>query len=55
MKLKSKKDSFIPINSQLGIPGTSYRIQLGLVNDKWAVRLLRGNAVIDTYVFKEDI
>lgn len=55
MKRRSKKDSFTPINSQLGIPGTSYRIQLGFFNDTLAVRLLRGNAVIGTYVFKDDI
>lgn len=45
---------FEPLTSQLGIPGTSYRIQLGLINDKWASRLLKGKDVIDSYVYKDE-
>jgi len=45
---------FVPLSSQLGIPGTSYRIQLGLINEKWASRLLKGNNVIDSYVYKDE-
>ena len=45
---------FNPLSSQLGIAGTSYRIQLGLINDKWASRLLKGNEVIDSYVYKDE-
>ncbi|MFW9938591.1 MAG: zinc ribbon domain-containing protein [Candidatus Thorarchaeota archaeon] len=45
---------FEPLTSQLGIPGTSYRIQLGLINDKWASRLLKGNNVIDSYIYKDE-
>lgn len=45
---------FIPLTSELGIPGTSYRIQLGLINDKWASRLLKGRDVIDSYVYKDE-
>ena len=45
---------FIPLTSELGIPGTSYRIQLGLINDKWASRLLKGKGVIDSYVYKDE-
>ena len=45
---------FNPLSSQLGIAGTSYRIQLGLINDKWASRLLKGNTVIDSYVYKDE-
>lgn len=45
---------FEPLSSQLGIPGTSYRIQLGLINDKFATRLLKGKSVIDSYVFKDE-
>ena len=48
------EQGFIPLSSQLGIPGTSYRIQLGLINDKWASRLLKGNDIIDSYVYKDD-
>ena len=45
---------FVPLSSQLGVAGTSYRIQLGEINEKWAVRLLKGKEVIDSYVFKEE-
>ncbi|GAH50503.1 unnamed protein product, partial [marine sediment metagenome] len=45
---------FEPLSSQLGIPGTSYRLQLGLINDKWAVRLLKGKNILDSYVFKDE-
>jgi phosphatidate phosphatase PAH1 len=45
---------FEPLSSQLGIAGTSYRIQLGLINDKWASRLLKGNSVIDSYIYKDE-
>ena len=44
---------FIPLTSELGVPGTSYRIQLGDINEKWAVRLIKGRDVIDSYVFKD--
>lgn len=45
---------FSPLTSQLGIPGTSYRLQLGLINEKWAVRMLKGKNIIDSYVFKDE-
>jgi len=45
---------FIPLTSELGVPGTSYRLQLGLINDKWASRLLKGKDVIDSYVYKDE-
>lgn len=45
---------FIPLTSELGVPGTSYRIQLGLINDKWASRLLKGRDVIESYVYKDE-
>ena len=45
---------FIPLTGELGIPGTSYRVQLGLINDKWASRLLKGRDVIDSYVYKDE-
>ena len=48
------EQGFIPLSSQLGIPGTSYRVQLGLINDKWASRLLKGNNIIDSYVYKDE-
>ncbi|MFW9999311.1 MAG: zinc ribbon domain-containing protein [Candidatus Hodarchaeota archaeon] len=45
---------FIPLTSELGVPGTSYRIQLGEINEKWAVRLIKGRDVIDSYIFKDE-
>lgn len=45
---------FMPLSSQLGVPGTSYRLQLGQINEKWAVRMLKGKNVIDSYVFKDE-
>jgi len=45
---------FEPLTSQLGIAGTSYRIQLGMINEKWASRILKGREVIDSYVYKEE-
>ncbi|MFX1329583.1 MAG: zinc ribbon domain-containing protein [Promethearchaeota archaeon] len=45
---------FIPLTSQLGVPGTSYRLQLGLINEKWAIRMLKGKDLIDSYVFKDE-
>ncbi|UCD01978.1 MAG: zinc ribbon domain-containing protein [Promethearchaeota archaeon] len=45
---------FEPLTSQLGVPGTSYRLQLGLINEKWAVRLLKGKEVMDSYIFRDE-
>ncbi|TXT53651.1 MAG: hypothetical protein BAJALOKI2v1_890006 [Promethearchaeota archaeon] len=50
----STEKGFVPLTSQLGIPGTSYRLQLGLINEKWASRILKGKNVIDSYVYKEE-
>ena len=44
---------FEPLTSQLGIAGTSYRLQLGLINDQWSSRILKGKNVIDSYVYKD--
>jgi len=47
----SEKD-FEPLTSQLGIAGTSYRLQLGLINEKWASRLMKGkDTIIDSYIY----
>ncbi len=45
---------FQPLTGELGISGTSYRIQLGLINEKWASRLLKGKNVLDSYVYKDE-
>jgi len=36
------------------IPGTAYKIHLGLVNGKWTIRLLKENEVIESFVFKDE-
>ncbi len=48
----AEKD-FEPLTSQLGIAGTSYRLQLGLINEKWASRLMKGQSVIDSYIYDD--
>ena len=47
------EQGFIPLTGQLGISGTSYRLQLGLINGKWASRIMKGKNVLDSYVYKE--
>jgi len=42
---------FEPLTSQLGISGTSYRLQLGEINEKWASRLLKGKDVLDSKIY----
>ncbi len=45
---------FVPFSSQLGIAGTSYRLQMGIINEKWACRILKGNDVIDSYIWQDE-
>ncbi len=45
--------SFVPLSSQLGVSGTSYRIQLGKVSEQWAARILKGNDVVTQSSFPE--
>ena len=52
-KMSSSNQSFTPFSSQLGIAGTSYRLQMGRVNDKWASRILKGTDVIESTVFND--
>jgi len=49
-----KGRSYIPLSCQLGIPGTSFRIELGLIKGIWVFRLLKGKNVINSYVFNEE-
>ena len=51
---KMAEKGFEPLTSQLGIAGTSYRLQLGMINEKWSSRILKGRDVIDSYVYKEE-
>nr|MDO8118932.1 hypothetical protein [Candidatus Sigynarchaeota archaeon] len=45
--------SFVPLSSQLGVSGTSYRIQLGKISEQWAARILKGNDVVMQSSFPE--
>ncbi len=54
MPSKNLEEDFQSVTDELGIPGTLYRCQLGLINGKWASRLLKGRDVIDTYVYKDE-
>lgn len=51
--MSADTNQFVPYTSQLGIAGTSYRLQLGLINEKWASRILKGKDIIDSYVFED--
>jgi len=44
---------FTPITDQLGIPGTSYQLQLGLTQDMWVSTLIKGSKIIDYHIFKD--
>jgi hypothetical protein len=46
-------ENFIPLSSQLGVSGTSYRLQLGKVGDKWATRILKGKDVVASTTLEE--
>jgi len=43
-----------PLTGQLGIAGTSYRLQIGLINGKWSIRLLKGKSIIDVFICKDE-
>lgn len=45
--------NFVPLSSQLGVSGTSYRIQLGKIDAAWAARILKGNDVVASTSFPE--
>jgi hypothetical protein len=51
--MSAPNQSFSPFSSQLGIAGTSYRLQMGRVNDKWASRILKGTDVIESTIFND--
>src|SRR6056297_3047516 len=49
----SQMQDFVPLTSQLGIAGSSYRLQMGQINDHWCIRLVKGKDVLDSHIFKE--
>ncbi|MFX0139950.1 MAG: hypothetical protein ACFFDN_40285 [Candidatus Hodarchaeota archaeon] len=44
---------FKPLTNQLGIAGTNYRLQLGIINAKWAIRLLKGKKGVECSIFRD--
>jgi hypothetical protein len=46
-------EGFMALSAPLGIAGSSYMVQLGKVNALWAVRLVKGNDVLDSKVFRD--
>ena len=47
------ENEFIPMSAQLGVTGSSYLLQMGLVNEKWSIRLVKGQSILDSKVFEE--
>lgn len=45
--------NFNPLSSQLGITGTSYRLQVGKIGNSWAARILKGNECVASTTFNE--
>ncbi len=45
--------NFTPLSSQLGITGSSYRLQVGKVGNSWAARILKGNECVAQTSFNE--
>ena len=46
------KENYIPMTSEMGIMGTSYRLQLGSMNDYVVSILLKGKEIIAFKSFK---
>lgn len=49
----SDTSNFQPYTPQLGIAGSSYQLQMGKVNNYWAIRLVKGRDVLASKVFKD--
>ena len=50
----SEIKDFKPLTPQLGVSGSSYQLQMGLVGEFWAIRLVKGKSVLDSKVFKDE-
>lgn len=52
----AEKSNFEALTNALGVPGTSYKLQLGLINKKWASLLIKGKKILasKTYDLMED-
>ena len=53
--MSNQDQAFTPLTPALGIAGSSYQIQLGKVNNYWAIRLVRGKGeVLASKVFNAE-
>lgn len=49
-----ENSDFIPMSPQLGVAGSSYRLQMGIMHGFWSVRLIKGNEILDSFIFKDE-
>jgi hypothetical protein len=54
VKEKMDDKEFEPIGRKIGLAGTPYSIQIGTINGKLAIRLLKGKEPIKDYIFKDE-
>lgn len=52
-KIENDSMEFTPLTSRLGISGTSYGIQLGIINSKWTSILLHGEKRIAVNIYQD--
>jgi RNA polymerase subunit RPABC4/transcription elongation factor Spt4 len=51
--MPEQSGDFVPYSSPMPIPGSSYSAQVGKVQERWALRLVKGREVLDTGYFNE--
>lgn len=44
---------FVPASSLAPVPGSSYSVRLGKIDDKWAIRVYRGQQILTTEIIGE--
>ena len=49
----SNNQNFQPLTPQLGIAGSSYQLEMGKVNNFWAIRLVKARDVLASKVYKD--
>ncbi len=49
----AEKEKFVPYSSPMPIPGSSYSAQVGKVDERWALRLVKGKEVLDMGLFED--
>jgi hypothetical protein len=45
------ENEFLSLTKPLSVSGTSYKLNLGLVEDKWALKVFKGNSLLDLKKF----